>query len=681
MSEGTTRLRDHYRLTGLTDVAVSPDGERIAYVTSEFDAEANERLSSLFVVPADGSEDPYRLTRASTASSPRWAPDGDQLAFLAARDEDSALRAGKADPDEEPEEDDDPGTQLWAFDLARGGDARQLTTFEEGVREFDWGPDGERVVVSARDPTEDQQEYLEQREEDGPIEVDRLQHKYDGKGWLDDVTSYLFVVDVDSRERTRLDEAYGAGAREPATGLSPAWSPDGERIAFLSVRDDRPDNTTYSDLYTIRPDGTGLEKVTDSELSAGGGKWGPNSRYLAFPASDKDNAYDPTALHVADTQTGAVQSVSGSLDRPLGRGGAFDWTDDETLLGLIGDEGRTRLVRFDAAEDDPERVYEQQGAHEDVSQISAAGETVALGSSGPHESPNVHSLDVAAVDGGTEPERLTDLNGELLEEYDEPDVEWIEFESDGQPVEALLYLPPEGADDVRGDREGAPPLITTIHGGPISYDRPGFNYDYTFWTNRGYALLRVNYRGSSSYGGEFSGAIEGDWGHWEPADVVAGIEHVTDEGRVDEDRVFVTGFSYGGAQTAYILSQSDVATAGAAEHGIYDRYAYFGTGDSHNRMQRDFGVPWEDEETYRGISSITDVGEIDAPLLVTAGGNDWRCPPTQSEQLYVSVSKQGVDSKLVVYPDENHNVGEPDRAVHRLTELTEWFEAHDPEME
>ncbi|MFW5948887.1 MAG: prolyl oligopeptidase family serine peptidase [Halolamina sp.] len=675
MGSTADKLSDHYQLSTITDVAVAPDGERIAYVTSEFDATANERLSSLFVVPADGSREPHRLSRASTVSSPQWSPDGEQLGVLAAREPDLALRADNDDPEEEPDEETDPETQLWVFDLELGGDARQVTTFDEGVREFDWGPESDRVVATVRDPTDEQQAYLEQREEDGPIEVSRLQHKYDGEGWLDDVTSYLFVVDVDSQESNRIDEAYGAGAREPATGLSPAWSPDGDRIAFLSTRTERPDDATYSDVYTVRPDGTGLEKLTDSSLAVGGGRWGPNSRYFAFPGSDKDNAYDPTTLYVADTDAGGFQAVSASLDRPLGRGGAFDWIDDETLLGLIGDEGRTRLVRFDATEDAPERVYERQGAFEEVAQVSTAGGTVGLAVSGPHESPNIHSLAVDAVDDG-KAERLTDLNADLLAAYDEPETRWIEFDSAGQSVEALFYLPP-GYDPEDGDA----PLITTIHGGPISYDRPGFNYDYTFWTDRGYALLRVNYRGSASYGGEFSRAIEGDWGNWEPADVIAGIEHVVDEGWVDGDRVFVTGFSYGGAQTAYILSQSDVAAAGAAEHGIYDRYAYFGTGDSHNRMQRDFGLPWEDEETYRGISSITDVGEIDAPLLVTAGGDDWRCPPTQSEQLYVAVAKQGIDSKLVVYPDEHHNVGEPDRAVHRLTELTEWFESHDPAAE
>ncbi|NHX37532.1 MULTISPECIES: S9 family peptidase [Halolamina] len=677
MSDSHRRLDDQYRVTGLTDLAVSPDGDRIAYVTSEFDARANERLSSLFVVPSDGSRDPHRLSRASTVSAPQWSPDGGKLAVLATREEDAALRAANDDPDEEEEEEESPETQLWSFDIERGGDARQVTMFDEGAREFDWGPEGERVVVTARDPTEEQQAYLDQREEDGPVEVTRLQHKYDGQGWLDDVTSYLFVVDVDSREATRIDEAYGGGAREPATGLSPAWSPDGDRIAFLSTRAERPDDVTYSDLYTIRPDGTGLEKVTDSSLAVDGGTWGPTGRHLAFPGSDKDNAYDPTKLHVADIEADEFWAVSASIDRPLSRGGAFDWTDDDTLLGLIGDEGQTRLVRFNAHEDDPERVYERQGALEDLASIAVNGGTVAMHISGPHESPNAHSLAVEAIDDGeTDPERLTDLNGDLLEDYDEPETRWVEFESDGQPIEGLVYFPP-GHDP----EDGNVPLITTIHGGPISYDRPGFNYDYTFWTDRGYALLRVNYRGSASYGGEFSRAIEGDWGHWEPADVIAGIDYVVDEGWINPDRVFVTGFSYGGAQTAYVLSQSDVAAAGAAEHGIYDRYAYFGTGDSHNRMQRDFGLPWDEEETYRGISSITDVGEIDAPLLVTAGGQDWRCPPTQSEQLYVSVAKQGVDSKLVVYEDEHHNIGEPDRAVHRLTELTEWFEDHDPATE
>ena len=675
MQDVEQALTDYYEIMELTDVAVAPGGDRVAFVADEFDAVENERVSSLFVVPSDGSEPPHRLTRASSASDPRWGPEGNSLAFLAERERDDGLRTDRTDANSDEDEIMEPDRQVWVFDLARGGDARQVTTREEGIRQFDWGPDGDRIVAAARDPTEEQRARLAAREDGGPIEIDRLQHKYDGEGWLDDVTTYLFVVDVVSREATRLDEAYGGGALEPQTGLAPAWSPAGDRIAFLSNRTERPDDSTAMDVYTVASDGTDLRKLTDGDLSAGGGTWGPNGRYYAFSASDADDAYDPEQVFVADTDEGGVTSLSASLDRPLGRGGHFEWVGERTLLGLVGDEGRTRLARFSVGERAAERVYESQGEFQNVSLLDVGAETVAIGRSEPHDGPDAYALALESLDGegNAEPTRLTELNNELLAAYDAPETRWISFDSEGATIEALVYLPPGYDPDA-----GSAPLIATIHGGPVSYDSPAFDFDYTFWTNRDYVLLRVNYRGSSSYGQSFSRAIEGDWGHREPTDVMKGIESVLDRGWVDPERVFVTGFSYGGAQTAYILSQSDLAAAGAAEHGVYDRHSYFGTGDSHNRMERDFGLPWENLDTYERISSITDVGAVEAPLLITAGGADWRCPPSQSEQLYVSVRKQGVPARLVVYPNEHHDVGEPDRAVHRLTELTEWFEEHDP---
>lgn len=215
----------------------------------------------------------------------------------------------------------------------------------------------------------------------------------------------------------------------------------------------------------------------------------------------------------------------------------------------------------------------------------------------------------------------------------------------------------------------------------MSYDEPEFRFQDWFFTSRGYIVLKVNYRGSTSYGRTFCEQLKGAWGTADIDDLQAGVDEMIERGLADADRLFPTGFSQGGVNTGYLVTRDDRWAAAAAEHGVYDYRSCFGTDDSQNWWENDFGLPWEQPEKYEEHSSITDVGNVETPLLITAGEEDWRCPPTQAEQLYVSVRKQGVEAKLVIYQGEHHNVGDPDRIEHRLTELSEWFRKYDPKRE
>jgi len=702
---------DFHDVTRPEAVAISPDGERVAFVGRESDPEEDKRPASLFVAPADGSRDPHRLTRVSGASQPKWSPDGTRLAFVGTREEDLDRRVGRDEDDDESDDDgddaeadeadeeesdddsggengdnDEPKPQVWYFDVELGGDAVQVTDREEGVREFDWGPDGERIVVSARDPTDDQAEMLAERRDDGPIEIERLQHKANGAGWLDDVTSYLFVVDVDTGEEQRLEDAYGQGAREPIFGLQPAWGDSG-RIAFASNRTDRPDDSGVMDLYTIDPDGSNLRKLTDSERRTYAYEWSPDGERIAFVSGDPDNWYRPAEICVADPGDRADDgdsaedwSVTASLDRTVAMLTAPKWLDEETLLAAIGDEGLTRLIRAPVDRDDPDRVFSAQGRDRNALVAHAAGGTVGVVLSDPVDGIDVFALDVDDLDAA-EPEsltRLSALNDELLSGIDAPQCRRVSYgNADGEEIEAIVHLPP----DFDPETDDPRPVIASIHGGPMSYDAPAWNFQYTYWTDQGYVVYRPNYRGSTSYGRAFAESLMGTRGDLETDDVVSGLEALADRGWADPDRSLVTGFSYGGITTANVVTRSDAFTAAAAEHGIYDFRSTFGTDDNHLWHDWEFGLPWEEPERYADISSITDVDEIETPLLVNAGDQDWRCPPTQAEQLYVSVRKQGVPAKLVIYQNEHHNVSRPERQIHRIESITEWFREHDPEHE
>ncbi|MFB6151246.1 MAG: prolyl oligopeptidase family serine peptidase [Haloarculaceae archaeon] len=710
-----------YDLTTPAEVAVSPDGERVAFVASEFDPDGDDRRSSVFVAPADGGREPHRLTRVSDASNVTWSPDGARLGVVMARETDTELRVGRdesdreslvgeeagdgddedetAGDDEEAEGesadenggDEEPKPQVWVYDLERGGDARQVTDRNRGVRDFDWGRDGERLVASARDPTDEEEEYLDRREEGGPIETERLQHKFDGAGWLDTVTTYLFVVDVESREIERLDDAYGGGIFEAAAGLQPAWSPADDRIAFVAYHGEDADDTYVQDVHVVDAGSGEVERVTDGDYWTAGPTWSPDGDRLAFAARDPANWYVPTDVRVAAPDAGAAATVSADLDRTLA--GTPTWLDDGTLVATVGDEGWTRFVRFDAPaevtageSDGPtggyERVFDRQRRDETHLQFDAAGGTVAVVRSHSAEGADVHAMDATDLDAGAgDPDprrRISDLNPDLLEGYAFPDVHRLTFESaDGTEVEGIAYYPPEFDPSDPDPR----PTLLWIHGGPMAYDQPQFAFDRAFWTTRGYVVLHVNYRGSTSYGREFCETLRGNWNTVEVDDLLAGVDAAVERGWADPDRLFVGGFSQGGVNTAYVLTRTDRFAAGLAEHGVYDLRSAFGTDDSHRWVENDFGLPWENPEAYDAASSITDVDEIDTPLLLTAGGEDWRCPPTQSEQLYRSLRKRGVESKLVVYPDEHHNVGDPDRATHRLETLDEWVARFDPGRE
>lgn len=703
------RLDDWYAMTFLRDPQLSPDGQRVAYVVQSVRSKEDDRVDSLYM-SAMTPGPAHRMTRGATHDNhPRWSPDGRYLAFLSTRPHEMEVAAqpGGA-PGQDPADSSDPGSaeepkaQIWVFDLHVGGEPRQLTARAEGVETFAWSPDSRQLVFQSRDPSPDQTRYLtalRHKKTPGPRVIERVQHKQDGEGYLDDVPTHLFIVDAPSREVSPLTTGH-------ASERDPVWSPDGRFILFASNRTGNADNNNRTDLWLIRPDGTDARRVTFGDVGASGAAFSPDSREIAFLSSrEPESGYVLThVMLVAVSDSEPVPDLAACIGRgwsslggtvadevvgdpvlharvypvptratpvriltegiPGPAMGSVKWDGSDTILVMAGDHGQWRLLAVS-----PRSGHWRFGLPDDRL-ASLEGFDVARGRlvvqmNRPHTGAELYS---AALDHA-DPLPLTTWHQALMTSRQHPSYQWVRFVNpDGDAVEGLLATPP-------GFVVGGPPmpLVVSIHGGPMAFDAPSFQFDEQYLADLGYLVLMVNYRGSISYGEEFCRVIQGDWGPREHADVMAGVDYVVRQGWADPDRLYCTGFSQGGIMTNWAVGHTDRFRAAVSEHGMWDYVAAYGTDDCHLWWQDDLGVPWQNPEAYRRISPMSGVAHIHTPLLITAGELDWRCPLNQAEQLYLSLKKRGVPTALVVYPGEHHAITRPSRAVDRMRRMAQWF--------
>jgi dipeptidyl aminopeptidase/acylaminoacyl peptidase len=715
-------LKDFIQQRFIRDPQVSPDGSRVAFVVERFRNGEDDRVSDLWLARLDGpTPEAVPLTRtAASDSHPRWSPDGRWLAFLSARpDEWELAEEAAALPGANPQEDrdDKPKTQVWCLDTLWGGEPRQLTRRQEGVTDFAWSPNSRHLAVVSRDPTPEQAAYLKalaDKKQAHPVVINRVQHKYDGTGFLDNVATHLFRVDVRTREAVALTTG-------PASESAPVWSPDGAWVLFRSNRTGDADNNSREDLWMVRIDGGEGRRITRGDVAASGAVFSPDGAQIAFVSGlQPENSYGIQHLMLVETADGLPLPVTGEAQErrvdwaaTIGAGwervggvvpddpgddpvaaahvypvpasrtparvltegipgpvyGDVVWTD-RGIRALAADHGRTRLLEVRAesgggwtflAPENDDRLTTLDGYHQ------AGGQAVAIVNR-PDQAQEIWTMD---ADG-----RLVAPETHLQEWLDRritANYRWVEFSNpDGQGVSALVAAPPGF---VPGGQERLPVLVN-IHGGPMAYDAPRFQFDEQIWAAAGYLVLMVNYRGSTSYGEAWCRSIQGDWGPREHADVMAGVDYVIAQGWADPERLFCTGFSQGGIMTNWAVGHTDRFRAAVSEHGMWNYVSAFGTDDCHLWWQDDLGVPWQNAEQYLRISPMSGLGNIRTPLLITAGEHDWRCPLNQAEELYVALKKRGVPTELIVYRDEHHAITRPSRARDRLQRILEWLERY-----
>jgi dipeptidyl aminopeptidase/acylaminoacyl peptidase len=638
---------DYSAFETLSEPRFSPDGSTIAFVVSTIDKQQNRRRSAIWSVPADGSREPVALTTAPQSStSPRWSPDGKTLAFLSTRP-----AAGDAAGDT-------PRNQVWLLPLG-GGEPRRLTSLLNGVTSFQWSPDGTRLVAISRSGPSDTAK--------SPSDVRHYKHanyKFNDTGWFDDKRAHLWVVDTASGHATQLTSG------EDWNDSDPEWSPDSRRIAFVSDRSGKAfDESRDTDVWVIDASGGSLTKISDHTTADNAPRWSPDGQTIAFVSAVPQKSHPKIWVAPAAGGGAASKLAADGLDLIPG---ALRWAEGGRALYFeTGVKGTSHLYRIDVAS---RRVAPVTSGERTVRFADINDRTNRLAYA-VNDPTHLDDLYVADLDGRNE-KQLTHLNAPLWKQLTTVPVERVPFKgADGWDVDGFFMKP------IGWEAGRKYPMILSIHGGPAGMYGYDWYHEFQVYASRGWAVFFTNPRGSTGYGEKFERGIELNWGGNDYVDVMNGVDAALAKYPwVDRDRLGVTGGSYGGYLTNWIVSHTNRFKAAVTLRSLSNFVSDDGTRDGAYGHADDFGGDIFDKtDLYWDRSPLKYVKNVKTPTLVLHSDNDFRVPIEQGEQWFRALRHFGVPAEIVFFPRENHNLtrtGEPKHLVESINWQVYWFDRY-----
>jgi dipeptidyl aminopeptidase/acylaminoacyl peptidase len=693
----------------LDDVRVSPDGTRAVFTRTTVDRSGNKYNRTIWIKRLDDPRAPAEpLTGSAKDSMPRWSPDGMRLAFLSGRDDKPAL---------------------FVLPMREGGgEARSIATHPNGISAFEWAPDGTRIAYTAamrqdecekEDTTRDEghktqdganvkqqssevkdswelKREKEQKQHDEELRLDpRVIERFPyrtGTTYMEDRVTHIYVTSVPTTfaepNKAKPERITPSDGRASFRGL--AWSADARFIYSTLTRD--PDNGEifrYADVVRLtapffsRKEGEGGPRRTFSRIALPGYTCfsplpSPDGKWVAVDRSfDNPDRYEPGTIALIPTvgYTGKqnppyVVDVSGALDRTHG---GFQWSrDGKSLYFTLLSEGATNLYR---AHINGRKVAIEQitrATHEiDSFDVGPDGVVVYTASTGNDPS-------VLSSLAGNRTRQLFAPNRNFVAEHRIGPVEAVRYINEGRKLQGWLIMPPNF------DPKRKYPLVVQMHGGPhVMWGAATRSiwHEFQAVASAGYCVFWCNPRGSDGYGRDFWHSNRGDWGDGPMRDVLAGVDIVSARDYIDRERLCLTGGSYAGYLTAWIIGKDHRFAAACSQRGVYNLVSMRNTTDIPFFNDRETGgvTPWDDVEALWRMSPISLVPTMQTPLLIEHSEQDYRVPIEQAEQLFQALKLMKKTVKLVRWPREGHELsraGEPRHRAERIRHIIEWFDEY-----
>ncbi|MCK4352075.1 S9 family peptidase [candidate division WOR-3 bacterium] len=655
---------DLYRFKLVSNSEIAPDGNNIVFCVDRVDKKTKKRYSNLWVVPTNGGRARQFTYGNQVDSNPKWSPDGKKIAFI-------SNRADKKQP------------QIYIIPF-QGGEAKKLTNLKGNIDSFEWSPDSKQFVCMFRkkDKEDIEREKDEQKKKLGIISrhITRVFYKEDGKGFLPKERWHIWTINARTGKGKQLTNS------AIYDEWSPRWSPDGEKIVFCSNRSRDPDFAPdVIDLFIIPATGGKFHKIKTPSGPKGMPNFSPDGKYIAYygrkgrgqgwkniclwivPTNGRGEAKNLTEKFDFNVSSWTINDIPGGVRMMLPT-----WSNDgktlyfqvahhgntvlksimlngESLKTIIGDKGVVGSFSFN--KDQSKLIY----FHADMKDIG-----------------EIWLYNIPAKRA----RKLTHINENLLRAINLGKIEEVWFKGAvDNDLQGWILKPPDF------NKNKKYPSILEIHGGPRVQYGNFFMHEFYYLAAQGYIVYFCNPRGGQGYGEKHSKAIWNNWGTTDYDDLMAFVDFIEKRPYIDKKRMGVTGGSYGGYMTNWIIGHTNRFKAAVTQRSVSNLISMYGSSDFNWAFQEEFGdkPPWESFENYWRQSPMKYIGNAKTPTLVIHSEQDLRCPIEQDEQIFVALKKLGVDTEMVRFPEEPHGLsrgGRTDRRIERLNHIRRWFDRY-----